>query len=231
MRHIVVTGVSQGIGLELVRKYLSIDDSKVIALGRNPELVVSRTSNLDQNRLTALYLDLNAPDFQELISTIKNFLDERVDVLVNNAGYLINKAFSQIDDHDLDLSININFKGPFKLIQGLLPYLKGGSHVVNITSMGAITGTSKYPGLAAYSSTKGSLSILTELLAAEFETQNIAVNGLALGAVNTEMLQTAFPNYQSPTNPQEIVEFISHFTLNGSKFFNGKILQVSISNP
>jgi 3-oxoacyl-[acyl-carrier protein] reductase len=231
MRHIVVTGVSQGIGLELIRKYLSIDDCKVIALGRNPKLVVSRTSGFDQHRLKALYLDLNVPDFQELTATVKNFLTGRVDVLVNNAGYLVNKAFTQLDDQDLDLSFNINFKGPFKLIQALLPYLKGGGHVVNITSMGAINGTSKYPGLAAYSSTKGSLSILTELLAVELEQQNISVNGLALGAVNTEMLKNAFPNYQAPTCPQEIVEFISHFTLNGSKFFNGKILPVSISNP
>ncbi len=231
MKHVIVTGVSQGIGLELVRKFLSIEDCKVIALGRNPKLVVSRTSSFDQQRLTALHLDLNAPDFQELTATIKSSLDERIDFVVNNAGYLVNKAFSQINDEDLELSVNINFKGPFKLLQSLLPYLKEGSHVVNITSMGAITGTSKYPGLAAYSSTKGSLSILTELLAVEFETQKIAVNGLALGAVNTEMLQNAFPNYQAPTNPQEIVEFISHFTLKGSKFFNGKILPVSISNP
>jgi 3-oxoacyl-[acyl-carrier protein] reductase len=231
MKHVIVTGVSQGIGLQLVRKFLSIEDCMVIALGRNPNLVLSRTSGFDQQRLKVIYLDLNAPDFQELTSTIESSLDERIDFVVNNAGYLVNKAFLHINDEDLELSVNINFKGPFKLIQSLLPYLKEGSHVVNITSMGAITGTSKYPGLAAYSSTKGSLSILTELLAAELETQKITVNGLALGAVNTEMLQNAFPNYQAPTNPQEIAEFISLFTLSGSKFFNGKILPVSTSNP
>jgi NAD(P)-dependent dehydrogenase (short-subunit alcohol dehydrogenase family) len=228
MKHIIVTGVSQGIGLEVVKQYLAFGNCKVIALGRNPHLVKERTAGFDPSNFKALYLDLNDPDFKELITTVNEFFNGSVDVLLNNAGYLVNKAFTEISNTDIDLSFNVNFKGPFMLIQCLLSYFREGGHIVNITSMGAVTGTSKFPGLAAYSSTKGALTILTELLAVELKPRLISVNGLALGAVQTEMLQNAFPDYQAPLSPEAIAPFITSFSLTGMSFFNGKVLPVNL---
>ncbi|MCC7302413.1 MAG: SDR family oxidoreductase [Bacteroidia bacterium] len=106
-----------------------------------------------------------------------------------------------------------------------------GAHIVNISSMGGITGTAKFAGLSAYSSSKGALSILTECLAVELQKKNISVNGIAPGAVQTEMLAQAFPGFKAPVNASQMGEFIADFTVNGHKYFNGKVLPVSLSTP
>jgi NAD(P)-dependent dehydrogenase (short-subunit alcohol dehydrogenase family) len=72
---------------------------------------------------------------------------------------------------------------------------------------------------------------LSELLAEEYKNQQIAFNVLALGAVQTEMLAEAFPGYQAPLQPEEMANYIADFALNGHRFYNGKVLQVSASTP
>jgi NAD(P)-dependent dehydrogenase (short-subunit alcohol dehydrogenase family) len=69
------------------------------------------------------------------------------------------------------------------------------------------------------------------MLYEEFKESDITINTLALGAVQTEMLNNAFPGYKAPLSAKEMAEFILEFSLNGFKFFNGKIIPVSISNP
>ena len=97
--------------------------------------------------------------------------------------------------------------------------------------MGGIQGSTKFAGLSAYSSSKGAVITLSELLAEEFKEQGIAFNVLALGSVNTEMLQEAFPGYEAPLSPKQMAEYIFNFTLTGNQFYNGKVLQVSSSTP
>src|SRR5262245_45188958 len=97
--------------------------------------------------------------------------------------------------------------------------------------MGGFQGSAKFPGLSAYSSSKSALSGLTEILAEELKEKNIAVNCLALGAVQTEMLAKAFPGYKASMQPKQMGEFIGNFALTGQKFFNGKILPVSSTTP
>lgn len=97
--------------------------------------------------------------------------------------------------------------------------------------MGGIQGSMKFAGLAAYSSSKGALITLTELLAEEYKENGPAFNVLALGAVQTEMLEEAFPGYRAPLSAIEMAEYIRNFSLTGSKYYNGKILQVSNSTP
>ena len=88
------------------------------------------------------------------------------------------------------------------------PKLSSSSHVVNISSIGGLANTSKFPGLSAYSSSKGALNILTEMLAEEYKETSIKFNTLALGAVQTEMLEEAFPGYNAPISPNEVSKFI-----------------------
>lgn len=97
--------------------------------------------------------------------------------------------------------------------------------------MGGIQGSLKFPGLAAYSSSKGAVITLSELLAEEYKEQGVAFNVLALGAVQTEMLSEAFPGYQAPIQPAEMANYIKDFALNGHTYFNGKVLQVSSTTP
>jgi NAD(P)-dependent dehydrogenase (short-subunit alcohol dehydrogenase family) len=143
---------------------------------------------------------------------------------------LINKPFSEINRKDIEEQMRVNFEAPLLLVQALLPFLKrkkGKSHVVNIGSMGGYQGSEKFPGLSVYSASKGGLAILTECLATEFASDNIAFNCLALGSADTEMLRKAFPKYKSPISPQQMADFIVNFALTGHRYFNGKIIPVA----
>ena len=111
-----------------------------------------------------------------------------------------------------------------------MPFFNNNSHIVNISSIGGINGSSKFPGLSSYSSSKGALNILTEVLAVEFD-KGPFVNSLSLGAVQTPMLELAFPDYKAPTTPEEMAIFIYNFSTASPIMFNGKVIPVSTSNP
>ena len=97
--------------------------------------------------------------------------------------------------------------------------------------MGGFQGSSKYSGMSYYSASKAALSCLSECLAEEFRDNGIIINCLALGSVQTEMLEEALPGYKAPVSAGEMAEFIGDFALKGSRFFNGKIIPVAFSNP
>jgi len=156
---------------------------------------------------------------------------QKVDILIHNAGSLVNKSFEKLTLNDFQKVYQINVFAVAKLTQMVLPFLQRGSHVVTISSIGGIQGSLKFPGLAAYSSSKGAVITLSELLAEEYKNQGISFNVLALGAVQTEMLEEAFPGYQAPISAQDMANYIADFALKGNKVYNGKVLQVSSSNP
>ena len=226
MKNIIITGSSRGIGFELV-KLFNKNDFKVIALSRNTKPI----SNLKLKNVKSLYLDISSPE--SINKTIKLVTEEfkKIDILINNAGTLINKPFNETSFEDFQSIYNVNVFGVAELIRQSTPYFNKKSHVINISSIGGIGGTSKFPGLSAYSSSKGALNILTEMLAEEFKDKDVSFNTLALGAVQTEMLQEAFPGYKANISPSEIANFIYKFSLEGNSFFNGKIIPVSTTNP
>ncbi|WP_299682792.1 SDR family oxidoreductase [uncultured Tenacibaculum sp.] len=225
-KHIVITGTSRGIGYELALQFAN-SGHKVLALSRS-------TNSLDKvnhENITTISTDLSKED--DIINAA-NFVEKEwrsVDVLINNAGMLINKPFSELTTDDFLKVYQVNVFGVASLTKNLLPFMKAGSHVVTVSSMGGIQGSMKFPGLAAYSSAKGAVITLSELLAEEYKEQQIAFNVLALGAVQTEMLEEAFPGYQAPLKAIEMGDYIFNFALTGNKFYNGKVLQVSSSTP
>lgn len=236
--NIVITGASKGIGFQLAKLFTKDENNTVIAIARSKNLLKELQNecirqNL-RNKLKIVIFDIEDPDNvkNKLKNEIKKYINS-VDILINNAGFLINRPFIDIDIEEIQKIYNINFISHSVLIQDLIPLLKASklSHVINIASMGGIQGSSKFPGLSFYSSSKAALANLTECLAEEFKNDNIKFNCLALGAVNTEMLKTAFPDYNAPINADEMADFIYDFAINGSKYFNGKILPVSISTP
>lgn len=224
--NIIVTGAGRGIGLELVKKFAENPDAIIYAISRDLKYI----QNLGLSNVKTYSIDFLKEQFQEDLNPFLETIPS-IDILVNNAGFLINKPFLEITNADIQASYQVNVIAPFQLIQSCLTKLKKGSHIVNISSMGGFQGTSKFPGLSAYSSSKAAIANLTEVLAEEFKENEIVVNCLALGAVQTEMLQEAFPGYQAPTSPAQMAEYIVDFSINGSKYFNGKILPVSLSTP
>ena len=226
MKNVVITGSSRGIGFELT-KLFSDKGFKVFALSRN----ISKISNLKLPNVVPYYLDISSEkSISKVVKLISKEL-KQVDVLINNAGNLINKPFSQTSFHDFESIYKVNVFGLAELVRQFIPYFCKSSHVINISSIGGIAGSSKFSGLSAYSSSKGALNILTEMLCEEFKDSGPSFNCLALGAVQTEMLEEAFPGYQAQVSSLEMANYIYKFSLEGNKFFNGKIIPVSTSNP
>lgn len=226
MKNVIITGSSRGIGFELVNLF-SQNNYNVIALSRN----VSSISKLNLNNVSTFSTDLSDSDsINKAVKFIKNKFSS-VDVLINNAGRLINKPFIETSFEDFKLVYSVNVFGLAELIRLMLPTFSNTSHIINISSIGGIAGSSKFPGLSAYSSSKAALNVLTEMLYEEFKTLGPVINTLALGAVQTEMLEEAFPGYKAPLSSVEMANYIYDFSIKGHKYFNGKILPVSISNP
>lgn len=233
--NIIITGASSGVGFEAVIELILSGNHKVIALARSQDklerlLEIAHGLNPDC-QLYALTFDIVHDDYEGLKQFIEVNFDNQVDVLINNAGVLINKPFMQLLETDFVEMLQSNFIGHVRIIQALLSLIPAGGHILNIGSMGGYQGSAKFPGLSAYSASKSALHTLTECLAQELADQDIKVNCLALGSAQTEMLEKAFPGYQSPVLAFEMGKYIADFALTGHKFFNGKILPVAVSTP
>jgi NAD(P)-dependent dehydrogenase (short-subunit alcohol dehydrogenase family) len=225
MKNIIVTGTSRGIGLELALQ-LATQGHRVLAISRTiPQAL------LGNENISCLSVDLaTEPDLHKVADYLESTW-KQVDAIIHNAGSLLLKPFSETAQADFENIYKVNVFGVANLTRIALPYLQKGSHVVTISSMGGIQGSLKFPGLAAYSSSKGAVITLSELLAEEYKEQGIAFNVLALGAVQTEMLAEAFPGYQAPISAADMAKYIVDFTLTGNQFYNGKVLEVSSTNP
>jgi NAD(P)-dependent dehydrogenase (short-subunit alcohol dehydrogenase family) len=233
--NIIITGASSGVGFEAVIELILSGNHKVIALARSQDklerlLEIAHGLNPDC-QLYALTFDIVHDDYLGLQQFIEVNVDNKVDILINNAGVLINKPFSQLLETDFVEMLQSNFIGHVRIIQALLSLMPAGGHILNIGSMGGYSGSAKFPGLSAYSASKSALHTLTECLAQELADQDIKVNCLALGSAQTEMLEKAFPGYQSPVLAFEMGKYIADFALTGHKFFNGKVLPVAVSTP
>jgi len=225
MKNIIITGTSRGIGYEMALQFANAGYN-VLALSRKmPQALV------DHKNINCLSVDLSD---ESQLEKVENFLSttwENVDAIIHNAGSLVNKPFQELRQVDFETVYKVNVFAVANLTRICIPYLQKGSHVVTISSMGGIQGSLKFAGLASYSSSKGAVITLSELLAEEYKEQGISFNVLALGSVQTEMLEEAFPGYQAPISATEMAEYIYNFTLTGNKYFNGKVLEVSSTNP
>jgi 3-oxoacyl-[acyl-carrier protein] reductase len=234
--NIIITGASSGIGYELAKSFAASGNHKIVAIARNADKLKGlKHACIRENVEAHLYplpfdLSLSESYNDNLIPQIKQLIPD-VDIIINNAGYLVNKSFQSISQKDMEQMISVNFFAPALLIQSLLPIIKPGGHVVSISSMGGFQGSTKFAGLSIYSATKAAIASLTECLAEELKDSKISFNCLALGAVNTEMLAAAFPNYIAPVSAGEMAKFIANFSLTGNKYFNGKVIPVSLSTP
>lgn len=225
MKNIIITGTSRGIGYELALLFANAGHN-VLAISRKiPQAFI------ENQNISCLGLDLSSGDG---LGQVKDFIEstwQTVDIVIHNAGAILLKPFAEITAEEFEYIYKVNVFGIAALNRAVLPFMKTGSHVITISSMGGVQGTVKFSGLSAYSSSKGAVITLSELLAEEYREKGIAFNVLALGAVNTEMLQEAFPGYEAPLSPKEMSDYIYDFALTGNKYFNGKVLQVSSTTP
>ncbi|SFJ50868.1 SDR family NAD(P)-dependent oxidoreductase [Olleya namhaensis] len=225
-KNIIITGTSRGIGFELVHIFAN-QGHNVLALSRNAQPV----NNLHFENITSFAFDLGNPDDYKKVETFIKEEWKQVDVLINNAGTIVNKPFAETAMADFEHVYKTNVFGVAEMTRTVLPFMPKDGHVLSVSSMGGVQGSMKFAGLSAYSSSKGAVITLTELLAEEYKESGPSFNVLALGAVQTEMLEEAFPGYQAPNSAKQMADYMADFALTGHKFYNGKMLQVSNSTP
>lgn len=234
---ILLTGASRGIGASLAQSFTESGHT-VLLVSRNKSALekIVDGCNSSGGKMLAHAIPFDLSDLSELetefLSTIRSKTDS-IDALFNNAGQLIRKPFDQTGLTEARNLFDVNFFVPAQLIRICIPMMSDSrlKHVVNVSSMAGFQGSSKFSGLSYYSASKAALASLTECLAAELDESGIKVNALALGSVQTEMLAEAFPGYKAPLEPFQMATFMKWFTLEGSRYFNGKILPVSMATP
>lgn len=232
--NIIITGASRGIGYYAAINLADRCGNNILAIARSEEKLLELKNKIEaehpSSNLDYLVFDFFKGDFDTLENEIiKHF--KQVDILINNAGSLVAKPFLEITSDDFDQSFSVNIKAAFRLSQIAVPIMKEGAHIVNVSSMGGVQGSVKFPGLSVYSASKGAISIFTESLAAELVEKGIKVNALAFGAVDTDMLRSAFPDFKAPLSAEEMGEYLAEFACSGAKYYNGKVLPVSVSTP
>ncbi len=224
---VVVLGASRGIGKALVEELAQDPARTVVALSRNLSRMQETFSELPNVQCHAL--DLEKKDVREQCTSIFSNLDH-IDVLINNAGALVNKPFNELTREDIEHCYQVNIIGIMQATQAAVEKMNR-AHIVNISSIGGFQGSVKFPGLSAYSTSKAALCSFTELFAEEYKETEIRMNCLCLGAVQTEMLEEAFPGYKAPMTAEHMATYIAGFALRAHQWMNGKIIPVSLSTP
>jgi NAD(P)-dependent dehydrogenase (short-subunit alcohol dehydrogenase family) len=238
--NIVITGASRGVGYQAALQLSKDKNNTIYALSRDAGGLKKLTDESGTKTILPILCDITD---EGMVSNAVKEITERsagVDVLINNAGYLINKPFEALTIHDWQRTYAVNVFGVFQVTQKLLSLLRNGSlsternihaHIVNISSMGGIQGSLKFRGLSAYSSSKGALITMTECLSEEMKDEGIRVNCIALGSVETEMFSAAFPGLKASAKADEMGAWVARFSMEGYLYFNGKTLPISTSNP
>ena len=227
MKNVVITGASKGIGYATSLAFARQGHS-VLALARDGKslLRLKDESQMLKGNIYIKECDITAFE-PDLVTEVFN----AVDILINNAGKLINKPFKEITREEIMEVYEVNVIAPFRMLQSLLPVLASDAHIINIGSVGGVNGSEKFPGLTAYSSSKAASSCLSECWQAEFKDTNLSFNSLALGSVQTQMLSEAFPGYKAANTAEEMAEYIVSFALNAPGVIKGKTQLVSSTNP
>ncbi len=235
MRHFVVTGASRGIGFEVVRALAAEGEGRrIIALARSARELEQCRQVSDRpardNLVFPLTFDLMREDYSPLQKAVEEFCGGQIHGVLNNAGKLVHKPFGELTDDDWYHIYKVNVFGMAKLIRFLIPYMEKG-HIVNVSSMGGVQGSVKFPGLSSYSSSKAAVIGLTECLAEEYKDSGLRFNCLAFGSVQTQMLEEAFPGLRAAVTAEEMGAYTARFMLEGGTYFNGKTLEVSGTTP
>jgi short-subunit dehydrogenase len=234
--NILITGASKGIGYEIVKQFAANSDNNIVALSRDIKLLQKLKSvckNDYDNDIHIYSIDFLSSSYKQELINIVSIHNSNFDIIINNAGYLVNKPFTETTSLDIYNTYQINVFAPISILQIIIPGLDENKlcHIINIGSMGGYQGSTKFPGLSIYSTSKSALANLTECLAEEYKDKNIKINCLALGSVQTDMLNNAFPGFEAQTSPSEMASFIVEFCQKGGEYFNGKIIPISKSTP
>jgi NAD(P)-dependent dehydrogenase (short-subunit alcohol dehydrogenase family) len=187
----IVTGGSRGLGKNAALKLAERGTGVIITWNSREQEARDVIRELELKGVKAAALQLNVAEssgFSDFAQRVKETLKEvwqrdSFDYLLNNAGIGINTPFEQTSEQQFDELVNIHVKGPFFLTQQLLPLMKDGGRILNVSS-----GLARFalPGYSAYAAMKGAMEVLTRYQAKELGARGISVNIIAPGAIETD---------------------------------------------
>lgn len=207
----LITGGGRGIGAATAEA-LAGKGAEVIVASRTEAELTATVAALRAAGLKASLIVLDVADDAAVEAAFSRIAREfgRLDILVNNAAILLSGPFAEMAMSDWDRLLAVNLRGAVLCARQAFRLMReSGGSIVNVSSLGGLPGTDKFPGYAAYTVSKFAITGLTEALAAEGRECNIRVNGVAPGAVDTAMLRQAALHLRTRTGPADIAKVIA----------------------
>ena len=235
MQVAIVTGASSGIGFGCATQLAQMGMA-VLGVGRDPNKLTALEKAIhDPKRVATLAVDLTAQDAPKRIVDLAVSRWGHIDFLVNNAGVGSPKPLHEADDENLDYFLGLMLRAPFRLARDVLPHMKPGSAIINVTSTFAVVG-----GLrgGAYSAAKGGLTALTMHIACQYGAQGIRCNAVAPGVIRTPMTEHRLQDerfrkmnqemtpHQRMGTVEDIASTVAFLCSPGGSFINGQTIVV-----
>jgi len=221
----LITGGGSGIGAACAREFF-LRGRPVVIVGRTA-IRLKRTARAlgGGERVLTLAGDAGDERFARRVFAAARKRFGAVDILVNNAAVLVKKPFLKTSAAEWDATMRTNLRGPFLFSREFLRAAKRGRAIVNIGSLAGVQGTSKFPGLSAYTVSKYGITGLTAALAAEARPLGVAVFCVAPGAVDTAMLCRAAPGLKAGAVPADIARVVVELAeTHRSDFLSGAVI-------
>jgi meso-butanediol dehydrogenase / (S,S)-butanediol dehydrogenase / diacetyl reductase len=178
---IVITGAGDGLGRALARRFAK-DGETVILLGRTLSKVQAVADEVGAPHF-ALHCDVANPDSVRAAFQAIAEKHPKIDVLINNAAVYEPFTLAEVTDDHIAAQVNINLAGPIYCAREALPLLRGGGHIINVTSESAAI---KMPMLWLYAGTKSGLELISDMWAHELEAEGVRVTVVQAGMMFDE---------------------------------------------